>query len=364
MLSLAAAALLPVLAGAALLTQTIDGAFGVDFGRPLDTDALGATLAEPVSPLPPSNLDQTLPEPVPGEHDGWYHVEPQLLPPRFQSDATQLMVLVTAEGLPARIVLAKPEGDCEGVVAWLAESLGRKYGAGDDAEVEVEVEAARGHDSAVRFYRGERQIDAGCGPDGLLLEYTDGRAYGRWQSERFAAQAAYRKEQEALARAAAEVEERELQAFADAFTFGDGRRLEGALGVRFEVPFEGLADFTPDQAADVTLEGLPEPLVAGRYQITLSPGAEPVRIAGWFPDPEGRAFEHLSRAVGAKFGAPMKHTDSHRIYRINGDFIVFRRLERLGQSTISVIDASAQQAQREREALAARRAFEEETAGL
>lgn len=360
MLSPAAAALLPVLAGTALLTQTIDGAFGVDFGRPLDSDALGATVAEPVAPLPPSNLDQTLPEPVPGDHDGWHHVAPELLPPRFAGDATRLMVLVTAEGLPARIVLAKPAGDCEALMDWLAESLGRKYGAGDDAE----VDPAQGQDRAVRFYRGERQIDAGCGPAGLLLQYTDARAYGRWQSERFAARAAYRKEQEALARAAAEVEERKLQAFADAFTFGDGRRLEGALGVRFEDPFEGLEDFTPDQAADVTLEGLPEPLAAGRYQITLSPSAEPVRVAGWFPDPEGTAFEQLSRAVGAKFGAPMKHTDSHRIYRINGDFIVFRRLERLGQSTISVIDASAQQAQREREALAARRAFEEETAGL
>jgi len=359
-LSPAAALLLPALAGAALLTQPIDGAFGLEFGRPVDPADLGATLAKPAAPLPPANVDQTLPEPVPGEHDGWYHFEPDLLPPRFDSDATELMVLVTTERRPARIVLSKPENDCDGLMAWLSGSLSRKYGAGEDAE----AEPGPGQAQAVRFFRGDRQIDASCGPDGLLLQYTDTRAYGHWQSERFAALAAYRKEQEALARAAAEVEARELRAAADSFTFGDGMRLEGALGVRFEDAFEGLESFTPDEASDVELAELPEPLAAGRYQITLSPGAEPIRIAGWFPDPDGSAFERLSSAVEAKFGAPMKHTDTHRIYRINGDFIVFRRLERLGQGTISVIDSSAQQAQREREALAARRQFEEETAGL
>ena len=267
--------------------------------------------------------------------------------------------MVDGELRPLRIMAERKSGDCDASFPWFLDSLTRKDLTQDDPE----VAPRNGFITGARFTQSHRQVDLACGKR-LLIEYTDGEGLLRWQGAQRALANEQRSRDMALKQAAAEIERKRQRQFADSFTQGDRFRLDGALGVTFGQPFPLPPDYLVDEPLDVTLSQLDEPFAAGRYQLTVGPQAEPIRLEGQVPDGSGEAFASVRDALQAKYGPPMKNGKHHVIHRVNGNFFVLRRLTGLRELNIAVIDTRAERDQRARAEASAQRQFEEATRGL
>lgn len=369
MLNLAALTLLTVLAGAASTREPITGAFGLEFEEPLTDAVRAASLGQPPYPLPPRNLDQSLPPPIPGEPTGWYLFVPQAVPALLDAPGVRFMVLQSRSGLPLRILAEHPAPDCTADVLWLTRSIARKYNAPDDP-----FGAERdGFRHSARYLSDVGQIDISCGPT-LLIEYTHPAAYRSWLAAEAERHAAHRAQQGELAEARQSLDRERKRQVADLFTAGDRYRLEGALGLTFgvPVPVDWLrADVVADEPLEVEPPALADLLRDGRITVTVGPDREPVQVVGEFPDPDARRFESLAEALQAKYGSALKDTPVHKIHKISGDYLVARYVvDRAVARLVFIDDAGRErQQQRELEAKQARlaeqeRQFQEETAGL
>ena len=369
-------ALAPLLLAAgtgANLEVPLDAPFGFPLGEPLPLDAIAASVADRKrQPQLPENLATADPfetgtPPTPAAVSGWHYLEPLTLPETLDRGDSQLMGLLTEQRLPARLVLTVPERGCEGVYAWINDSLKRKYAVADG---DAEVGARAPHLRAVRYRFEQRQIDVACGPD-VRLQYTDEAALADWRREQQLLRAVREQEAQAAAAVAERIAEAEGRTFADAFTLGNASRLQGGLGVTFGQVFPAPQSFTADAPMPVALPDLPAPFAAGSFEIELGPDAVPIELKGTFPDPSGVHFTTISRALRAKYGAPIKDTARHLIFRVNGNFFVVRALPAVGKARITLMDGAARRAQRDRAraAEAARLAaleeqFKKETRGL
>ncbi len=369
MLTLSAAALLAAAVGAAAAKEPITGAFGLEFAEPVPEAVLGASLGVPPHPVPPGNLEQTVPEPVPDAAPSWHLFIPQARPPLLESPDVTFSVLLDASGHPVRILAEHPEPDCAEDLLWLTRSLAKKYRTEDDP-----YGAERsGFRHSARFVSGEAQIDLSCGPT-LLIEYTDGQGYRRWLGEEQARLAAHRQAQEALARERARLEEARLRRLAESITDGDRFRVDAAFGVAFGEPvntewIQGEADV--DTPLPARLPDLEPPFDLGDFTVTVGPDLRPVRVTGELADPGGVLFQRLAAALRIKYGPPAKDGDGHKIHKVAGDYLVVRRVPEDGRLRLVFIDDEGRRAQRAREVAAhqarlaeQQRLFEEETAGL
>tara|TARA_Y100001933_G_scaffold202874_2_gene204824 strand:- start:2016 stop:3128 length:1113 start_codon:yes stop_codon:yes gene_type:complete len=367
----AAAALSVVLAGAAAADLPITGAFGLEFDEPVPPALLGASLAEPPYPVPPGNLEQAVPESVPGQLDGWYLFNPVAAPDLLSGPEVRYYVLRGHDGFPVRILAEHAAPECIDDVLWLTRSLSRKY----EADADPFGAERTGFRQSARFVSDRGQIDVSCGPT-LLVEYTDPAGYRRWldqQHERLAARTAAADELDAERSL---LERARLRELAEAFTQGDRLSLDGAFGIPFgeAVPDAWLADasaFLPDEVVPARPPEVPDALADGDYTITLGPDRLPIRIAAEFPDPDASRFERLAGALAQKYGPPTKNADRHRIHKVSGDYLVARHVAGSGMARLVFIDDVGRDGQRARQAAAQaerlaeqQRQFEEETAGL
>ncbi len=369
MLSLPAAALLAAVVGAAAAKEPITGAFGLEFAEPVPEAVLGASLGAPRHPVPPGNLDQTVPEPVPDAAPSWHLFTPQARPPLLDSPSVAFSVLLDQSGHPVRILAEHPEPDCAVDLLWLTRSLARKYRAEDDPHGAERT----GFRHSVRFVSGAAQIDVSCGPT-LLIEYTDGQGYRRWLEDERAKLVAHREALDALARERTRLEEARLRQLAETFTAGDRFRLDAAFGVAFGEPvnpgwIHGEAEV--DTPLPARLPNLSAPFDLGEFTVTVGPDLRPVRVTGEVPDPDGAWFQRVAAALRIKYGPPAKDGEQHKIHKVAGDYLVLRYLPEDGRLRLVFIDDEGRRAQRAREVAAhqarlaeQQRLFEEETAGL
>lgn len=370
MLSPVAALFVAVLHGAAAADLPITGAFGLEFGASIPDDRLGASLAEVPYALPPGNLEQRVPEAVPGEPSGWYLFRPQARPDLLSRDDVRFLVLRNATGQPVRILAEHPEPSCTEDVLWLTRSLARKYDAPDDPFGAERL----GFRQSARFVSGDTQIDISCGPR-LLIEYSDAAAHRRWLTERDVAAQAHREAEARLAEEQARLARERQRRLADLMTAGDRFQIAGAFGVEFGVPVnpDWLAiDLThPDEPVPATLPHVDRRFESGAFTLTVGPDLIPVQVAAEFADGDGSVFEELAAALRNKYGPPFKDSPSHRIHRVNGDYAVARYLSDRSVARLVFIDDAGRAGQKARAEAAEqarlaqeRRQFEEETAGL
>jgi hypothetical protein len=363
---LSIALLLPLLA-AASLQEPLEGALGFDFDAAVPQTsvaaALGATTALP--PLP-DNIETTADEFDSDGLTGWHYLVPQQLPGKLDRTDARVLALLTADHLPARLIVQMPVTGCGDLYGWVNESLQRKYGVTG----EPDTPARAPHLKASRYTQGNRQVDVFCGPD-LLLQYTDLSALNLWRQEQ--QQRVQLRLQQAAGREAAaqEIAHARAQAFAEQFTLGDRSRLQGGFGVVFNQRFVGAQAVEPDTPTSVELDDLPAPFDQASFEIELDPAGHPIELTGELEDPLQEHFAAVVAALEAKFGAPIKDSDRHKIFRINGNFFVVRALARSGITRVNLLDGQARRAQRDREKareaaeLAAMEArFHEETKGL
>lgn len=368
---LLASGLLPLPGAAdtgALLAQPLEGAFGFNFGVPLPAEAVAAALNDRSrQPALPENLQAPDEALIDRRGNGWHYLEAETLPEKLNSPETVLMGLLTEQALPARLVLSFPERGCKGLYHWLKESLQRKYAVEEDPG----VPARAPHLEASRFRFEARQIDLACGPD-VRLQYTDEAALALWVQELSLARQRQQERTLAAETLAAQIAASEGRRFADRFTLGDASRLQGALSVTFGQPLASAPrDFASDTPFAFEPDNPPEPFAAGDFEIELDPEARPIELTGTLPDPAGKHFEAIDRALKAKFGKPIKDTDRHKIFRINGNFFVLRALPATGKLRVNVLDGNAKRAQRDRakaaeaaELAALEAEFHKETDGL
>lgn len=365
-----AAALLTVVMAAAAAREPITGAFGLEFTEPVGLQLLAASLAEPPYPLPPGNLDQTIPEPLPGAESGWFLFVPQARPDLLVGDEVRFMVLRSQTGYPVRILAEHPRPDCTNDVLWLTRSLARKYRADDDPFGAVR----KGFRQSARFESALGQVDVSCGPT-LLIEYTDTGGYRRWLAAEQTRREEFEVRQALMVEQQARLEEARYQGMAEQFIAGSRVQVDGAFGIAFGEPVQvsWLATDEPvvDEPLEARLPDLPETVRDGHFTVTVGPDRVPVRVAGEFDDAGAGRFEEFSRALQAKYGTPAKDTPLHRIHKISGDYLVARHDPARGVTRLVFIDDEARHAQREREQAARQarladqeRQFLEETAGL
>jgi hypothetical protein len=214
-----------------------------------------------------------------------------------------------------------------------------------------------------RFYRKQRQVDVSCGR-GLLLEYVDVAAFDSWRSRQRSLVGAFQSSQALMENTARKVATRNQLLYANTLTAGDKYRLDGALGLTFGESFELSGDYEIDTARPVELIGLPAPYDAGAYQITLGPDKVPIRLEGRLADGDGALFAKLSEALRTKYGTPMKDGVRHKIHKVDGNFFIVRRLERVGELNLVIIDTKADDGRKMRAKALARREFEYVTRGL
>lgn len=370
MLTAAGALFIAAVSGAAAADLPISGAFGLTFGEPIPEGRLGASLAQSPYALPPGNLEQRLPEAVPGQPSGWYLFRPEARPALLNREDVRFLVLQSATGQPIRIVAEQPEPDCVQDMLWLTRSLARKYAASDDPFGAERL----GFRQSARFVSGQTQIDVSCGPR-LLLEYSDAGAHRQWLAERDAAAQAYHEAQARLAEERDRLERERRRRLADRMTAGDRFRIAGAFGIEFGSPVQRdwlALDLThPDEPVPARPPDLQAPFAAGEFTVIVGPDLIPVEVAAEFDDVDGSLFDDLAGALRNKYGPPFKDTPTHRIHRVNGDYAVARYLTERGVARVVFIDDAGRQAQKDRAAAAEqarleaeRRRFEEETAGL
>ncbi|MEZ5561156.1 MAG: hypothetical protein R3E86_21760 [Pseudomonadales bacterium] len=367
---LSTAALLAVTMAAAAVSEPITGAFGLTFGEPVPDTLLGASIGDPPYPDPPANLRSQQVDPPADARPLWYLFTPQAFPERLDTSDTRFLVLVDGTFNPVRIVAQRPSADCAEDLLWFTRSLARKYGAAEDP---FGAERA-GFDRSARFASPTAQVDVSCGPR-LLVEYTDVAGFTALQAAWTVASGHEAETRAALERAAERVAQQRLIEYADTFVAGDRFRVDGIWGVGFGLPFTGAlperVDVAADEPMEIRLDSAEAPFDAGRFTLTLSPEREPITLTGVFEDPSSALFQQVSAAFQAKYGAPMKDTAVHKIFKINGDYLVTRRDVAQRALYVTFIDSAARRAQRERMQLAQQRAldaellrFQEETAGL
>jgi hypothetical protein len=351
------AAAISAVVGAAALVKPIHGALGLEFGKPISHEVLGASLEPPTFPALPDNLNEN-PQAA-GDTGQWYYFLPEALPTALAVDNTAFTVMVDNELRPLRILAERSMGACDETYSWFVDSLTKKYLTDGDPKIVPRIGFIQG----ARFTKDYRQVDVACGKS-LLIEYTDAEALLRWQGQLQAHASERQSERAKSEQVARDIERLRQQQFADSFTLGDQFRLDGALGVAFGQSFPLPPDYLVDKPLAIALPNLPEPFAAGRYELTVGPQAEPVRLEGRLPDGNGDAFNEVRSALQAKFGPPMKNSQLHVIHRVNGNFFVLRRLKGLRELNIAVIDTRAERAKTARATAAAQRAFEEATQGL
>lgn len=335
----------------------------MNFETPVPETLLGASLADPPYPLLPANLDQSLVVSAPNRLPAWYLFSPAALPDLLDDPLVRFMVMVDGERRPVRILAEHPRPDCTADMLWLTRNIAQKYRAVTDPHGAERHGFAR----SARFVHKNQQVDVSCGP-ALLVEYTHAGAYQDWHEAETLAQETHREKQQKLQRLELDLRIERARQFADTFTLGERFRLEGVWGVSFGVPFEAsqteLLDAPSDEPFSVTLRDLNPPFEDGSFILTLGPDRVPVRVAGSFPDADARLFRQVAAALRAKFGAPMKDGNTHKIHKVNGDHLVARHDTRNGQLHMTFINGKARRAQKERLLLAQQQQFEEETAGL
>ncbi len=352
------------------VANNILGAFGLEFDVPVAVEVLGASVGHPPYPSLPLNLSQEPVETAPDSPTQWYLFAPKAVPKVLRGTHTRFFVMVDDQRYPVRIVaeaVSEVKADsCTIAFDWLNTNLKRKY----LTDYDVVVKPREGFKVSTRYTFKARQVDVACG-DSLLIEYTDADGVARWVAEERKRLSAYTLRMKAYAEQEAELErinelllKEDHEHFADTFTLGDRYRLEGGLGVRFGSPFSPIGDFTPDKPFAVKLDALPPPFAEGSYEITLAPDRTPIRIGGYFPDPNGDHFKTVSDALRAKYGAPMKNGETHKIHKINGNFVIARNNTREGRLDVVFIDNQARKDQKEREIERKHAEWEEETAGL
>lgn len=364
------AALLAVLMAAAATKEPVTGAFGLEFNEPVSDRVLAASIGDPPYPLPPRNLDQTPPQPVPGDPGPWYYFLPEARPEPLDGMEVRFMVLRGRTGNPIRILASRPSRDCANDMLWFTHALARKYHAEDDP-----FGAERpGFRQSARYLSDQGQVDVSCGPN-LLIEYTDTTGYRRWLKAMTERRHAYEENQATLEKERTRLSREREKALADEFTAGDRYRLDGALGITFGEPVDAnwlrTTPFEADTPLEVSIPDLPDLTRDGHFTVTLGPDRVPVRVAGEFPDPDARRFEAFARALEAKYGSPLKHTPVHQIQKISGDYLVARYIPEKSLVRLVFIDDAGRRAQKARQ-LAAKQErlaqqqheFEEETAGL
>jgi len=296
----------------------------------------------------------------------WYRFEPEAVPKVLRGAETRFYVMVDEQRYPVRIIAEAKTDSCTEEFAWINANLKRKY----LTEYNVAVKPREGFDESTRYTFKTRQADVACG-DSLLIEYTDTESVARWAAEErerlmayTARMEAYAEQEAELARINALLLKEDHEHFADTFTLGDRYRLEGGLGIRFGSPLRRIGDFTPDEPFALKLDSLPPPFTEGTYEITLAPDRTPIRVAGFLPDPNGDHFKTVSEALRAKYGTPMKDGETHKIYKVNGNFVIARNNTRAGHLDIVFIDNQASKDQKEREKARKHAEWEEKTAGL
>ncbi len=355
--------LVAVMVGAAAAASPITGAFGLNFETPVPEQLLGASLAGPPYPLLPANLDQSPVESAPDRLPAWYLFSPAALPDLLDHPLVRFMVMVDGERRPVRILAEHPRPDCTADMLWLTRSIAQKY----RAETDPFGAERHGFARSARFVHKNQQVDVSCGP-ALLVEYTDADAYENWRQAETLAQETHHQRTRKLQRLRLDLQVEHDRQFADTFTRGERFRIEGAWGVNFGVPFEAteteMLDAPVDEPFSVALRELSAPFADGSFTLTLGPDRVPVRIVGNFPDVDAHLFRRVAAALRAKFGAPMKDGDTHKIHKVNGDHLVARHDAANGTLHMTFINGKARRAQKERLLLAQQRQFEEETAGL
>jgi len=360
---LTSVALVSVMAGAAAAADPITGAFGLSFDTPVPETLLGASLADSPYPLPPANLNQSLPERIPGRMPAWYLFSPEALPDLLDDPIVRFMVMVDGERRPVRILAEHPQPDCASDTLWLTRSIAQKYRAENDPFGAERDGFAR----SARFIHKNQQVDVSCGP-ALLVEYTHAGTYENWRQSEALAHETYRRQKEQLQRLELDLQLERDRQFAETFTAGERFRLEGVWGVHFGVPFTRtqteLLDAATDEPISVELRDLSPPFAEGSFTLTLGPDQLPVKIVGIFPDADARLFQQVVAALRAKYGSPLKDGDTHKIHKINGDHLVARYDATEQKLHMTFINGRARRAQKERLLLAQQQQFEEETAGL
>ncbi|MEZ5550343.1 MAG: hypothetical protein R3E82_05605 [Pseudomonadales bacterium] len=360
-------ALLPgqLLAGALMIlapvsaqsAETLDGAFGLRFDAAVPEQVLGA------STLAPADLPhRPFADEYPPERAGWFYFTPVIAPDPL--GAARYQVLVTGNGQPALILARLVGHGCNETYTWLVDSLTRKYAIKDDPAVLPRPPYLQ----AASFQVDGVSVDLACGRD-LVLAYTLPSGIRRWQAEQVALENARETEAQRLVEVARRIERAEARAYADTFTHGEKFRLDGGLGLIFGEPFRTTVPHTPDVPFAMRPPRLPPPFDTGSFELTLDPEDVPIRLEGSIPDPDGRHYEKITGALQAKFGAAMKDTDRHRIFRVNGNYFTLRQIR--DRTDITLIDIRAQKAQEARaaaakaaELAAAEARFKAETEGL
>lgn len=361
-------ALAPLLLAAALV-EPLDGALGFDFAQPVPEGATAAAFEAYDAPDLPDNIEF---EPLPDDLNdpaGWFFLAPLRLPEVLAAAQPEVIGLLEADFLPARLIARVDEQGCDGLYAWLNDSLKRKYAVQDPSSVAARAPYLK----ADRYVHGQRQIDVACGP-AVLLQYTDVARLNDWRSQQLASYQEQRQRHQEQQRALALVAEHQHRQFADRITLGDQARLQGGLGVVFNQPVDPDAlpeDFAADQPLAIALKSLPVPFDQGEFQIEVDPAGVPIELSGDIEDPTGEHFKQVFQALKAKYGQPVKDSARHKIFRVNGNFFVLRALPRTQKMHISLLDGAARRAQRERakqqeaaELAALQEQFRKETDGL
>lgn len=351
------AALTFLASAAEVSAEILDGAFGLKFDAAVPVEVLGASTLAPAD-LPHRPFDDEYPP----ERVGWFYFTPVIAPDPL--GAARYQVLVTRSGQPALILARLVGHGCNETYTWLVDSLTRKYAIQDDPAALPRPPYLQ----AASFQVDGVSVDLACGRD-LVLAYTLPSGIRRWQAEQGALEDARKAEAQRVAEVEKRIERAEARAYADTFTHGEKFRLDGGLGLIFGEPFPTTVPHESDIPFAMRPPRLPPPFDTGSFELTLDPQEVPIKLEGSIPDPDGRHYEKITAALQAKFGAAMKDTDRHRIFRVNGNYFTLRQIK--DRTDITLIDSRAQKAQEARaaaaraaELAAAEAKFRSETEGL
>ena len=118
---------------AAAVVQPIHGALGLEFGKPIIHEVLGASLEQPAFPTLPDNLNEN--PPTADTADQWYYFLPEALPAALALENTAFTVMVDHGLRPLRIVAERSTHGCDEAYSWFIDSLTKKYMADGDPEI-------------------------------------------------------------------------------------------------------------------------------------------------------------------------------------------------------------------------------------
>ena len=296
-------------------TQTVDGAFGIEFGKSPDALLTGATLDG--SPIPivlyntVAGADKKapiLPKDLRIASIGWRHFEPSVLSPKLRSRGMRFYLLQSTQGEVAMIAALLP-GPCDELTAFLDRSITHKYHL-DGQNVASPGNGLQSFGSIRSWMIGNRQIALTCGKSGYLL-YSDPARIRQW-SEHLAV----------LNEAAIERVRMDLITHANRLLPGNDNGLTGAFGLLFDVPIPDHQSFPIAQKIIYERLRLSPPFDKATYELELADGGYPVRLVGEFKDID---FDLLTEALTHRFGTPFKARRNHVQYNINGDYLSLQR---------------------------------------